>query len=65
VQLFGTKVLLIAFLCLQFRFVLYWRKNIRTKAALKTLVELTLAPFLRLQGAKAIISGQGLSILVS
>jgi hypothetical protein len=36
-----TNVLRAAFLCLRFRFVLYWRKPTGAKAARRTLVKLT------------------------
>ncbi len=39
--LYRMKVLLEAYLCLHFRFVLFWCKNIGSKAALKMLVKLT------------------------
>jgi hypothetical protein len=42
VQLLGLYVALAAFLCLYFRFVLYWRKHTCAKAARKMLVKLTL-----------------------
>jgi hypothetical protein len=43
--LFCTKVFSTAFFCLNFRFVLFWRKIISAKAALKMLVKLTPGPF--------------------
>ncbi len=39
--LFRKKVLQAAFLCLHFRFELFWSKNIGAKAALRLLVTLT------------------------
>jgi hypothetical protein len=41
-QLFHTKVFCAAFMCLQFGFVIFWRKDFGTKAAHKILVKLTL-----------------------
>ncbi len=41
VQLLRTLVVHAAFLCLHFRFVLYWHKTVGTKAARRTLVKLT------------------------
>ena len=40
-QLFCTKVLNTAFLCLQLGFVIFWPKKISAKAARKMLVKLT------------------------
>jgi len=40
-QLFHTKVLCAPFMCLQFGFVIFWRKDFDTKAAHKMLVKLT------------------------
>jgi hypothetical protein len=40
-QLFLTKVFLLTFYCLQFGFVIFWRKDLGTKAAHKKLVKLT------------------------
>ncbi len=40
-QLFRTKVFCVAFICLQFEFVFFWRKDFGAKAALKMLVKLT------------------------
>jgi hypothetical protein len=40
-QLFCTKVFCAAFMCLQFEFVIFWRKDLGTKAAHKMLVKLT------------------------
>ncbi len=40
-QLFHTKVLCAPFMCSQFRFVIFWRKNFGAKAAHKMLVKLT------------------------
>jgi hypothetical protein len=40
-QLFHTKVLCAAFMCLQFGFVIFWQKDFGTKAAQKMLVKLT------------------------
>ncbi len=41
-QLFRTKVFCAAFTCLQFGFVIFWRKIFGAKAAHKMLVKLTL-----------------------
>jgi hypothetical protein len=38
-QLFNTKVLCAAFMCLQFGFVIFWRKDFGAKAAHKMLVK--------------------------
>ncbi len=47
-QLFHTKVLDAAFMCLQFGFLIFWRKDFGTKAAHKMLVKLTpVGSFLR------------------
>ncbi len=40
-QLFHTKVLCAAFMCLQFGFVIFWQKDFGAKAAHKMLVKLT------------------------
>jgi len=40
-QLFHTKVLCALFMCLQFGFVFFWRKDLGAKAAYKMLVKLT------------------------
>ncbi len=40
-QLFHTKGFCAAFMCLQFGFVIFWRKDFGTKAAHKMLVKLT------------------------
>jgi len=40
-QLFHTKVLCAPFMCLQFGFVIFWRKDFGAKAAHKMLVKLT------------------------
>jgi hypothetical protein len=40
-QLFHTKVLCAAFMCLQFWFVIFWQKDFGAKAARKMLVKLT------------------------
>ncbi len=40
-QLFHTKVLCAPFMCLQFGFVIFWRKDFSAKAAHKMLVKLT------------------------
>ncbi len=40
-----TKVLFTAFKCLQFGFVIFWRKDFGTKAAHKMLVKLTPGEF--------------------
>jgi hypothetical protein len=40
-QLFCTKVICAAFLCLKFGFVIFWRKDFGAKAAHKMLVKLT------------------------
>ncbi len=40
-QLFHTKVLCLAFLCLQFGFKFFWQENISAKAARKMLMKLT------------------------
>jgi hypothetical protein len=40
-QLFHTKVLCAAFMCLQFGFVIFWRKDFGAKAAHKMFVKLT------------------------
>jgi hypothetical protein len=40
-QLFRTKVFCTAFMCLQFGFVIFWQKDIGTKAAHKMLVILS------------------------
>jgi hypothetical protein len=40
-QLFHTKVFCAAFMCLQFGFVIFWRKDFGAKAARKMLVKLT------------------------
>jgi hypothetical protein len=40
-QLFHTKVLCSAFMCLQFRFVIFWQKDFGAKADHKILVQLT------------------------
>ncbi len=40
-QLFRMKVFCVAFMCLQFGFVFFWRKDLGTKAAHKMLVKLT------------------------
>jgi hypothetical protein len=40
-QLFCTKVICAAFLCLQFGFVIFWPKDFGAKAAHKMLVKLT------------------------
>jgi hypothetical protein len=40
-QLFHTKVLCSASMCLQFGFVIFWRKDFGAKAAQKMLVKLT------------------------
>ncbi len=40
-QLFCTKVFCATALCLQFGFVIFWRKDFGTKAAHKMLVKLT------------------------
>ncbi len=40
-QLFHTKVLCEPFMCLQFGFVIFWRKDFGAKAAHKMLVKLT------------------------
>jgi hypothetical protein len=40
-QLFQTKVLCTPFMCLQFGFVIFWRKDFGAKAAHKMLVKLT------------------------
>ncbi len=40
-QLFCTKVFCAAFICLQFGFVIFWRKSFGAKAAHKMLVKLT------------------------
>jgi len=40
-QLFGMKVFCAAFKCLQFGFVIFWRKDFGAKAAHKMLVKLT------------------------
>ena len=40
-QLFHTKVLCSAFMCLQFGFVIFWQKDFGAKAAHKMLVKLT------------------------
>ena len=40
-QLFHTKVLCVPFMCLQFGFVFFWRKDFGAKAAHKMLVKLT------------------------
>jgi hypothetical protein len=40
-QLFHTKVLCAAFMCLQFWFVIFWRKDFGAKATRKMLVKLT------------------------
>jgi hypothetical protein len=40
-QLFHKKVFCAAFMCLQFEFVIFWRKDFGTKAAHKMLVKLT------------------------
>ena len=44
-QVFCTKVFCEASLCLQFGFVLFWQKEIDTKAARNVLVKLTTAPY--------------------
>jgi hypothetical protein len=41
VQLFHTKVLYAAFMCLQFGFLIFWRQDFGAKAAHKMLVKLT------------------------
>jgi len=38
-QLFHTKVLCAAFMCLQFGFVIFWQKDLGAKAAHKMLVK--------------------------
>ncbi len=40
-QLFQTKVFCAAFMCLQFGFEIFWRKDLGVKAAHKMLVKLT------------------------
>jgi hypothetical protein len=40
-QLFHTKVLCAPFMCLQFGFVIFWRKDFDAKAAHKMLVKMT------------------------
>jgi hypothetical protein len=40
-QLFHTKVFCADFMCLQFGFVIFWRKGFGAKAAHKMLVKLT------------------------
>jgi hypothetical protein len=40
-QLFHTKVFGASFICLQFGFVIFWRKDFGAKAAHKMLVKLT------------------------
>jgi len=40
-QLFHMKVFCAAFMCLQFGFVIFWRKDFGAKAAHKMLVKLT------------------------
>jgi hypothetical protein len=40
-QLIRTKVFCAALMCLQFGFVIFWRKDYGAKAALKMLVKLT------------------------
>jgi hypothetical protein len=40
-QLLRTQISRTAFLCLRFRFVLYWRKTVSAKAAHRTLMKLT------------------------
>ncbi len=40
-QLFHTKVLYAAFMCLQFGFLIFWQKDFGAKAAHKMLVKLT------------------------
>ncbi len=40
-QLFPMKVFCAAFMCLQFGFVIFWRKDFGAKAAHKMLVKLT------------------------
>ncbi len=45
-QPFCTKVICAASMCLQFWFVLFWRKDFGTKAAHKMLVKLTLGLFI-------------------
>ncbi len=41
-QLFCTKVIGTAFMCLQFGFVIFWQKDFGVKAAHKMLLKLTL-----------------------
>jgi hypothetical protein len=40
-QLFHAKVFCTAFMCLQFGFIIFWRKDFGAKAAHKMLVKLT------------------------
>jgi hypothetical protein len=54
-QLFNNKVLCASFLCLQFGFVIFWRKDFGAKAAHKSLVKLTPGEFHTLHFCKAIV----------
>jgi hypothetical protein len=40
-QIFGTKVFCAPFMCIQFRFAIFWQKDFGTNAANKMLVKLT------------------------
>jgi hypothetical protein len=52
-QLFHTKVLCAPFMCLQFGFVIFWRKDFGAKAAHEMMVNLT--PTLKTQGTAELL----------
>jgi hypothetical protein len=57
---FHTKVVCAPFMCLQFGFVIFWRKDFGAKAANKMLVKLTPAQIIFLDG----FAGQGVSVRI-